>query len=391
MGLGSPCTRRDFVERALLATAAVAGVRARAQTTPSRAAATPVIDITDLYHPAQDPGDNFDLVAAYGLPEVDLRAVILDVTERYRHDVPRDAGYIPVMQLNALFDRRVPCAAASSRPLRALDDAAEDGPGIQQWGVELLLDTLRLAEAPVDIVSFGSARPLAIALNREPELLLAKTCLVHLCAGSCDTGPLEWEWSDLEWNVDLDPLAFIRILRSDLPIALYPCATAQGPFSYGAHNCYYRLEDLRFIRDLPRGLRQYLLYALSASGRVDFLRVLEEEPEADVLDAVCARGHHVWETAVWAQVANRRIAQSPGGPWRLTPASEVGDDHHLLPNELLPCEWEIDDRAWLRWQPVAGETRRWMYDRGDPMANEAALREALPALYRSFGEALDSP
>ncbi|MGI6351027.1 MAG: hypothetical protein ACOX6M_04930 [Armatimonadota bacterium] len=66
-------------------------------------------------------------------------------------------------------------------------------------------------------------------------------------------------------------------------------------------------------------------------------------------------------------------------------------NHHLLPNELLPCEWEIDDRAWLRWQPVAGETRRWMYDRGDPMANEAALREALPALYRSFGEALDSP
>ena len=28
----------------------------------------PVIDITDLYHPPQDPGDNLDLIAAYGCP-----------------------------------------------------------------------------------------------------------------------------------------------------------------------------------------------------------------------------------------------------------------------------------------------------------------------------------
>ncbi|MCX5758870.1 MAG: hypothetical protein NTU83_10275, partial [Candidatus Hydrogenedentes bacterium] len=44
----------------------------------------PLIDITDLYHPPQDPGDNLDMIAAYALPEVDLKAVILDVTQRYR-------------------------------------------------------------------------------------------------------------------------------------------------------------------------------------------------------------------------------------------------------------------------------------------------------------------
>lgn len=38
----------------------------------------PVIVITDLYHPAQDPGDNFDLLMAYALPNIDLKAVILD-------------------------------------------------------------------------------------------------------------------------------------------------------------------------------------------------------------------------------------------------------------------------------------------------------------------------
>ena len=41
-----------------------------------------VIDCTDLYHPHQDVGDNFDIIAPYALSEIDLKAVILDVTER---------------------------------------------------------------------------------------------------------------------------------------------------------------------------------------------------------------------------------------------------------------------------------------------------------------------
>ena len=32
----------------------------------------PLIDVTDLYHPHQDVGDNFDLLAAYAMPELDL-------------------------------------------------------------------------------------------------------------------------------------------------------------------------------------------------------------------------------------------------------------------------------------------------------------------------------
>lgn len=32
----------------------------------------PVVVITDLYHPYQDPGDNMDLIMGFGLPDVDL-------------------------------------------------------------------------------------------------------------------------------------------------------------------------------------------------------------------------------------------------------------------------------------------------------------------------------
>ena len=85
---------------------------------PSWAAPTPpripVIDVTDLYPPHQDVGDNFDLITAYALPELDLRAVVLDCTEPFRQPVakdpgpglfpdpngPREPGFIPVLQLN---------------------------------------------------------------------------------------------------------------------------------------------------------------------------------------------------------------------------------------------------------------------------------------------------
>ena len=90
---------------------------------PPGVAGIPVIDVTDLYHPHQDVGDNFDLVAAYALPEIDLRAVILDAHDTFRKPVsyypllskyyvdkdgPRDPGFIPVLQLNETLEFQRP-------------------------------------------------------------------------------------------------------------------------------------------------------------------------------------------------------------------------------------------------------------------------------------------
>jgi hypothetical protein len=69
---------------------------------------------------------------------------------------------------------------------------------------------------------------------------------------------------------------------------------------------------------------------------------------------VYGRGHNVWETSVWAQVSGRRIVRRSDGHFRLVPGAEV------LPTDFL------------------------IYDRGDPQADEQALREALPALYVGF-------
>jgi len=371
-------SRRDLIR-----TGAALGAALLAPGWPLRAAQVPlrrrpVIDCTDLYHPPQDPGDNVDLVAAYALPEVDLRAVILDVTEPYRHDLPRDPGFIPVTQLNFIFGRNVPCAVTPFAAMRDPEDRMLDAPAFQQAGIELLLETLRRSREPVDITSFGSARAVAVAYNREPRLLREKVRLVHLCAGSSEPG-------FVEWNVALDPHAFVRVLRSGLPVAIYPCATKDGPFAYGPHNCFYLLPDLQFIREMAPRLRQYLVYAFTNAARPDFLCYLDEQAPEEVLAQVCGRAHNVWETSVWAQVSDRRTVQHRDGAFRVVPAAEVGEGDRALPNELRPCRVAVDDDATMHWEPAATETGFRIYDRGDPHENERALRQALPALYLSFG------
>ena len=389
-----PSPGRQFLSRrAFLSTLTAGGLflpGLRGQTAESVPHRVPVIDCTDLYHPHQDVGDNFDLVAAYGLPEIDLRAVILDTTDRYRQakahhpdpayrdpNGPRDPGFIPVLQLNYLFNRDVPCAVGPFQAMRSPEDRMLDLPRFQQLGVELLLRTLRQSTVPVDLLSFGSARPLAVAFNRDPELLRKKVRRIHLSAGTSSP-------DYLEWNVMLDQKAIVRLLRSDLPIAVYPCATSKGPFAYGPNNSYWKLPSLQFIQRMDPGLKNYLAFAFSRSNRMDFLHLLDESPSEPILREVYSRPHNVWETAVWAQVAGRKIVRPADGEYRLVEAPKVLSTDKVLPNDLRPCRLDVRDDGRFRFQWSDRPTTTWMYDRGDPQENERALRQALPALYVGF-------
>lgn len=351
----------------------------------------PVIDVTDLYHPAQDPGDNLDILTPFCLPEIDLRAVILDVTDKYRQPVadhgnpefcdrngPRDPGFIPLLQLQYLFGRQVPIAAGPFTPLRSPADEAADAPAFQRQGIELILRTLRESREKVHIVSFGSTRTIAAAYNRDQELFHSKVEQLHLSAGASSV-------HFLEWNVALDPHAFVCLLRSTLPIALYPCATEAGPFAYGPNSSFWKLPQLDFVRDMEPRLRRYLGFALGRLVRMDFLRALDEELPEEVMENVYRLEHNVWETAVWAQVSGRCLVRSSsGGRARLVPKSELLPEDVVLPGELRPCTVRVEESGAFQFAYTEENTNFMIYERGDAAANEAAMREALPDLYRSF-------
>ena len=159
-----------------------------------------------------------------------------------------------------------------------------DSPKFQQAGIELILDTLRQSSEKVDITVFGSAKSVAAAFNRDPDLVRAQLRRIHLAAGASSP-------DCVEWNVLLDPQAIVCLLRSDLPIAIYPCATRDvfkdgkrvniGAFEYGPHNTFWKLPNLKFIAQMEPRLRRYLTFAFGRVNRVDFLRAMEEDPPAD--------------------------------------------------------------------------------------------------------------
>lgn len=355
----------------------------------------PVINVTDLYHPHQDCGDNLDLIAAYAMPEIDLKAVILDCTERfrqaradhenphYRDDTgPRDPGFIPVQQLNYIFGRDVPAAVGPFSPMKTPDDPQRDVPAFQQNGINLILKTLRDSPEPVVICIFSSCRPVAAAYNRAPELFRRKVKQIHIAAGAYPAGYLEW-------NVMLDPHAFVCLMRSDLPISLYPCAAEAkdgecGAFNYGRHNSFWRLPDLRFIERMDPRLRRYLGFAFGRVARMDYLRAMDEDLPAAVMENVYRLPHNVWEIAVWTNVAGRKLVRHGDGTYRIMPPQQIGPGDTVLPNDLNPARVRCRDDGQIEVEPVAERTNFRLYDRGDPLENERALRQAMPALYESF-------
>jgi hypothetical protein len=361
----------------------------------------PVIDVTDLYHPNMDVGDNFDLIAPYALLDVDLRAVILDIDENLRrphavHPIlskipenarwlqenswPREAGFIPVLQLNYIFNRNIPAAMGPLALMRSPQDKMLDIPMFQQQGVLLILKVLRESKEKVDITSMGSARAIAVAYNRDPALFRAKVRRIHLCAGS--TNP-----DFLEWDVGLDPNAIVCLLRSNLPVAIYPCAVGAkegGALGYGPHNCFYKTPDLHFIKRMDPRLQRYLAYAFGRVNRSDFLRAMDEDFPDELTAKVYSEPHNVWETSVWTQTSNRRLVRRADGHYRIIPAGAVLPTDKVLPNDLRPCVLKVPDDGLFTFKLTDKPSNFLMYDRGDPYENERAFTEALIDFYTSI-------
>ena len=358
----------------------------------------PVIDVTDMYIPASDWGDNFDLVTAYGLPEIDLKAVILDITQTERKAWTRDPGIIAVEQLNYIFDRNVPFAVGPFEKMRSLDDKMLDAPAYEQQGVKLLLQTLRDSPDPVTILSFGSLRPIAVAFNREPALFHSKVAAIHISAGTvyadlksvpfvdhpcvCD-GPK----FNREWNVDLDPLAFIRMLRSDLPIALYPCAQRYGADKLDPHDSYWLMPNLEFVQQMNPKLQRYLGFVFGGANRLDFLKAIDfglSDAENTAAAEALKKPHNVWETAIWIEASHRKLVKHSDGSYEIIPAESIQEGDSILQNNFTPCHMEVRGDGNFECSPTSASTNFRLYDRGDPEANQGALRDALPKLYKSF-------
>lgn len=352
----------------------------------------PVIVVSDLYIPAQDIGDNFDIITPYALPQIDLKGVIFDITEEYlegidNNDLWREPGFISVLQLNYIFDKNVPCACGPSGKMKSTADRMVDIAPLQQKSFDLFFELLEQSEYPVSVVSTGSCRFLAVAFNRNPGLMKKKIEVLHICAGSSSV-------SFKEWNIDLDELAAERLLTSGLPIYLYPCATAEGPFAKGKNNTFWSLESLDFVMDMEPQLRNYIIYAFlrkTDNRYFHFLdKPLSEQDKAAFLDFRSDRfygsggAHYIWETSVWQQVAGLRLAKTAGGEWKLISESELSPGDTVFNEQMRPVRLNMSADGCFSFTYTKAPANIKIYWRENPELHQEALRKAYPELYLGF-------
>ena len=176
----------------------------------------PVIYSTDLYYTIEDIDDYFDAAVLLKSPEADIKGVILD-----NHNYPTD-GDKAMKKLMKYAGRKVPVAKGLGQfQMRSFADKAyyvDD-----QGGVELILRTLRESRKKVALIAVGSLTDFAVAYLRDPKLLAQKVSAVYVAAGSVES-PTQ------DYNVKLDPKAFVTIMRSNLPIIWIPVDSSMWYF-----------------------------------------------------------------------------------------------------------------------------------------------------------------
>ena len=342
----------------------------------------PLVHITDLYHPAQDPDDQLDLATVAALDAFDLRAVILDITDRFLKaapdgfDIPRDPGFVTVVQLAYLLGQTIPVAMGPTVPLQTPQDDARGRPRTEQAGIELVLDVLRASSTPVVISSVGSARVLAAAFNRDPELVRAKTRAVVLNAGAT-------EGTKIEWNVGLDPHAYIGLWQSGLPIHWYPCATERSAFNPDhERGTYWRASHEDLFRDLPDALRGWIAYGFGGSARGDIIRAMGEMGQGAVWEHILAGSRNLWATASLVMASGRVLARTSEG-WRFVREPEAAGLERW-PWRLDPIAATVREDTQVEWHLADASSPHRLFGRQAGREFGEAMAEAFNALLRAI-------
>lgn len=194
----------------------------------------PVILVSDLMRPYDDPDDHWDLANAFALAyigAIDLKGVVIDSPVNDAYVEKKNPDVAAVAMLNYLTGLNVPVVTGSPYPLQSIKDKQEYALVQDVGGVNLIHDVLTESEAKVKIIITGSSRDVAIALNRFPELFEEKCSGIYLNAGHGLENP--YERSRTEWNTKLDFEAYHAIFSAPCPLFWLPCNVSHYRLKYG--------------------------------------------------------------------------------------------------------------------------------------------------------------
>lgn len=319
------------------------------------AASLPVIYSTDLFHPHQDPDDHFDLACLFSMPEADVRGIVLDQGE----EQAKRPGYTPVWQLNYLSGRNVPAAIGLRDKLAAPEDRALQQPPAFQNGVGLILQTLKDSPKKVTVIFVGSGRDVAAAYNRDPGLFRTKVRALYGFIG--DAG----EPSHREWNVALDPNAFVRLMRVDVPFYWVPCFDG-GVFKNNGHASFWRVRQSQVLDRAPLPLQRYFYYMLR-HGTNDPIQALQQPIAPSDSQWMMDGQRNLWCGALLGLAVGRPL----GGKSRKIVGFE-------------PVEVSVNDQAVIHYGNAPGSRRVMRFEIKDRQHFDEAATRATAHLLETF-------
>jgi inosine-uridine nucleoside N-ribohydrolase len=259
----------------------------------------PIIYSTDLYYTIADIDDHFDAAVLLKSPELDIKGVILD-----NHLYPSDGEKV-MSKLMEYTNRQVPVVKGLGQfQLRSLRDKGLYVDG--QDGVELILRTLQESNEKVALMAVGSMTDLAAAYLRNPELLERKVSNVYVVAGSAEA-PKQ------DYNVKLDPFAFVVIMRSRLPIMWIPVDSSMWYFPAPKELVPEKNMLSHFL--LNELLYWYLRNDAKANAHIDRYEYFE-------------KGCRLWSTPAFVHATHYPKA---GGMF-----------------DVIPCKVQFDDRGVMK-------------------------------------------
>ena len=265
---------------------------------------------TDLYQPPEDPDDHYDLAILASLGELELKAIIFDIATSHRK--PDEFGKTALEQMSQITGQPIPPWKVGLRnPLHAPDDKALDQPAESQGGVELILSTLEQSEEQVVMFMVGSCRDFAVAFHRNPDLLRKKVKAVYVNAGNGPGG------LQTEWNVTLDPNAYIGLMNSGLPIYWCPCfhhefriCSPEEVSAGKAFSTFFIVQNqAELLSTARKDVQNYFAFALNKSQEEPIAFLGQEEkplPETP---------RNMWCTGPFLHAAGRNIYQTDQGKW----------------------------------------------------------------------------
>jgi len=342
--------------------------------------AVPVIYCTDLFHPHVDPDDHFDLATLYAMPELEIKGIVLD---QGRKQLERP-GRIPVSQMNRVTGRKVPSVIGLATPLKSPDDKGLDQPPEFQRGVEFIVQTLRASARPVCIATLGSVRDVVAAFNREPGLFRTNVAMVLAFIGEASDAKLQ------EYNVGLDPQAFVGLMRSGLPVYWVPCFDG-GLWQNRGHASFWRASHRALLGQAAPEVIQYFIYALEkeSSDPLGFLsRPVEPERKARLF----AGRRNLWCAAVLGVMSGREVVVD-GGKWTsvLPGSSRAAAGAQRKPLFGFPeVDVLVSDAGVVRYGKGPGSHKVRRFEVREPAQYEPGMVEATAGLLSTLGRKGDA-